>query len=233
MADTATSRLKLRKQSLGSNVNTWGDSKLNDALDTIDRSMKGFQSVALTGDVTWTWTNYTTSNDGQVSCVKLTGSLSSAVTITVPSTEWCWDIHNASGAQVTLKTSAGTGVAIQNGDRAKLQCDGTDVVNTAPTIFPSGNISISGKIDGLTAGAASGEAVEYDQMNAAIAAGGGTGAADGTVKMDALATSTYFNSALLVDSTITKTDNGDTMTLAVSSQIQSDIESAISLGMMA
>jgi len=233
MADSATSRFKARKQSLGSNVNTWGDDKLNDVLDLFDRGGKGYQAVALTGDVTWTWTNYSTSNAGQVAIVKFTGSLSSAATVTVPSTEWAWLMWNAAGAAVTVSTSAGAGVTLQNGDRAILYCDGTDVVSIAPTLFPSGNITISGKIDGLTAGTASGEAVEYDQLNAAIAAGGGSGAADGTVKMDALATSVYLNSAVLVDSSMAKTDNGDTMTLAVSTQTQSDLEAALTIAMSA
>ena len=233
MADSATSRFKARKQSLGSNVNTWGDDKLNDVLDLFDRGGKGYQAVALTGDVTWTWTNYATSNAGQVAIVKFTGSLSSAATVTVPSTEWVWLMWNAAGAAVTVKTSAGSGVTLQNGDRAVVYNDGTDVVNIAPTLFPSGNITIGGKIDGLTAGTASGEAVEYDQLNAAIAAGGGSGAADGTVKMDAFATSVYLNSAVLVDSSMAKTDNGDTMTLAVSSQTQSDLEAALTIAMSA
>lgn len=239
MADSATSRFKARKQSLGSNVNTWGDDKLNDVLDLFDRGGKGYQAVALTGDVTWTWTNYATSNAGQVAIVKFTGSLSSAVTVTVPSTEWVWLMWNAAGAAVTVKTSAGSGVTLQNGARVTLYCDGTDVVNVGHTVFPTadvtmgGALTIAGKITGLTAGTASGEAVEYDQLNAAIAAGGGSGAADGTVKMDAFATSVYLNSAVLVDSSMAKTDNGDTMTLAVSSQTQSDLEAALTIAMSA
>lgn len=232
MADSATSRFKARKQSLGSNVNTWGDDKLNDVLDLFDRGGKGYQAVALTGDVAWTWTNYATSNAGQVAIVKFTGSLSSAATVTVPSTEWVWLMWNAAGAAVTVKTSAGSGVTLQNGDRAVVYNDGTDVVNIAPTLFPSGNVTIGGKIDGLTAGTASGEAVEYDQLNAAIAAGGGSGAADGSVKVDALATAVFLGAALTEeDGSLTITDNGDSLGLSMSSQKQSDLEAALTIAM--
>lgn len=214
MADSATTRIKLRKQSLGSNVNSWGDTKLNDALDTVDRAAKGYQSIAVTGDATWTWANYTKTNEGQVSYVKLTGSLSSSATITVPATEWLWSIHNAAGNAVQIKTASGSGITLQNGDIGLLACDATNVVNVAPTIFPTGNITVAGKIDNLTAGTAGTDATNLTQVNALIASGSIPGA-DGTVKMDAAAASKYLNAAILVGGDLTKTDNGDTMTLSV------------------
>lgn len=41
MTDTATSRYGARQQSQGSNTNTWGDDKLNEALWLFDRGSKG------------------------------------------------------------------------------------------------------------------------------------------------------------------------------------------------
>ena len=237
---TPSDRYRVELQAQGANVNTWGDTRLNNALSTFDRGSKGYSSIALTGNVTWTWTQYIATNTGQVKNVKFTGSLTSTATVTVPSIEWEWDVWNAAGASVIMKTSAGSGVTIPNGARVSIYCDGTDVINNGHTVFPTaadvtmgGALTIAGKITGLTAGTASGEAVEYDQLNAAIAAGGGSGAADGTVKMDAFATSVYLNSAVLVDSSMTKTDNGDTMTLAVSTQTQSDLEAALTIAMSA
>jgi len=213
MADSAESRLLLRLQATGDNVNTWGG-YVNDNFSIIGRAAKGYEAIALTGDQTISWTNYSTTNVMEAHKIKFTGTLSSAATVTVPAREHSWRVWNAAGNAVTVTTAAGSGVTLQDGDRAILSCDGTDVINDAPTIFPSQDITISGQIDGLTAGTATGDAVEYDQMNAAIAAGGGTGAADGTVKMDALASSLYLNAAILVSGDTTKTDNGDTMTLS-------------------
>ena len=59
------------------------------------------------------------------------------------------------------------------------------------------------------------DATNLTQVNALIASGSIPGA-DGTVKMDAAAASNYLNAAILVSGDVTKTDNGDTMTIGVS-----------------
>lgn len=138
MTDTATSRYKARQQSQGSNTNTWGDDKLNEVLRLLDRGSKGYQALAMTGSTTLTWTNYVATNDGQCAVLKLTGSLSSAANLVVPSTEWQWDcIWNTTGQTITVKTSAGTGVAIPNGRKAAVFCDATDCYLSAPNIIDS------------------------------------------------------------------------------------------------
>lgn len=138
MTDSATSRYKARQQSQGSNTNTWGDDKLNEVLRLLDRGSKGYQALAMTGDTTLTWTNYVATNDGQCAVLKLTGSLSSAASLTVPSAEWQWDvIWNTTGQTITVKTSAGTGVAIPNGRKAAVFCDATDCYLSVPNIIDS------------------------------------------------------------------------------------------------
>lgn len=133
MTDTASSRYGLRQQSQGSNTNSWGDDKLNEALRLLDRGSKGYQALAVTGDATLSWTNYIATNDGQCAVLKLTGSLSSVAAITVPSTGWVWDlIWNTTGQTVTVKTSAGTGIAIPNGRQVGAFCDASDVYFAAP-----------------------------------------------------------------------------------------------------
>lgn len=133
MTDSPTSRYKVRKQSLGSNVNTHGDPKLNENLDIFDRGSKGYEALAITGDTTLSWTNYGTTNSGQVAILKLTGSLSSAANLVVPSVEWVWDlVWNTTGQTITMKTSAGTGVAIPNGRKVKVFCDASDCYFAVP-----------------------------------------------------------------------------------------------------
>jgi len=133
MTDSATSRFKARQQSQGSNTNTWGDDKLNEVLRLFDRGAKGYQSLALTGDTTLSWTNFVATNDGQCAILKLTGSLSSATNLVVPSAEWVWDlVWNTTGQTITMKTSAGTGVAIPNGRKVKVFCDASDCYFAGP-----------------------------------------------------------------------------------------------------
>ena len=127
MTDTATSRLGARQQSQGSNTNTWGDDKLNEALRLIDRAMHGVESLAMTGDTTLSWSNYVATNTGQVAFLTLTGSLSAAAALIVPSVQWCWrGISNTTGQTITVRTSAGTGVTIPNGRTISIKCDGSD-----------------------------------------------------------------------------------------------------------
>lgn len=127
LTDTATARYGARQQSQGSNNSTWGDDKLNEALRLVDRGSKGVQTVVMTGDQTLSWTSYIATNTGQCSVLLLTGSLSAVANLVVPSVEWQWDvIKNSTGQTITVKTSAGTGVAIPNGRQVPVFCDASD-----------------------------------------------------------------------------------------------------------
>lgn len=132
MTDTATTRKRLRKQSLGSNVNSWGDTKVNEVFDAIDQSIDGYLAIALTGDVTLTTTNYSTADQAKRRIHKFTGTLSAAAAVTYPSVEGWYFCINAAGAAVTVKTSAGTGIAIPNGRAALVYCDASDFYSMAP-----------------------------------------------------------------------------------------------------
>ena len=144
MVDTPTTRNRLRKQELGSNTNTWGDTKLNEVLDGIDQAMDGVLSIALTGDYTLSTMNYTTADEGKRRVLKFTGSLSSAASVTIPSLEHEYAVMNAAGATVTVKTFAGAGVEIPNGYQARVYCDGIDVFNGSPTVLP-GNVRVAAR----------------------------------------------------------------------------------------
>lgn len=174
MTDTPSSILLLRLQSVGSNTNLWGG-YLNAAMQTLERAAKGYQALAVTGDATVSWSNYSAANDGAVAFLKLTGSLSSAATLTFPGFQHYLGVWNATGNSVTIKCSGGTGVALANGSRALLYCDGADYANAAPTVFPAGltvagALAISGKVTGMTAGTSNTDGVNVAQLAAAIAA---------------------------------------------------------------
>ena len=184
MTDTPSSILLLRLQSVGSNTNLWGG-YLNAALQTLERAGKGYQALAVTGDATIPWTNYSAANDGAVAFLKLTGSISAAAALTFPGYQHFVAVWNAAGQAVTVKCSGGAGVSLANGERALLFCDGTDYYTAAPTVFPAslrvaGAVALAGKITGLTAGTAGTDAVNLAQMAAAIAASVPAGTA-GTV----------------------------------------------------
>lgn len=136
MADTPSSILLLRLQSTGSNTNLWGG-YLNTALQTLEQASKGYQSLAVTGDATISWTQYATGNTGQCARLKLTGTLAAAATLTFPAYQNFISVHNMAGAAVTIKCSGGTGVSIANNAIAVLYCDAVDYYNAGPTIAPT------------------------------------------------------------------------------------------------
>ena len=188
MADSATTRNRLRKQSLGSNVNTWGDTKLNEVLDCVDQITDGVETIALSNssDYTLTTSNYTVSDQAKQRVLWFTGSLSSAVNVIMPSVEKVFLVYNVSGANLTIKTSSGAGVTIPTGFKNLVYSNGS-VVYSHPDYFNgavkiNGAVEVAGKVTNLTTGTADSDAVNKGQMDSAIAAStSGTGA--GTVKV--------------------------------------------------
>lgn len=132
MVDTPSSVLLLRLQATGSNTNLWGG-YLNTAMQMIEQASKGYQTQALTADTTISWTNYSTGNIGAAALLKFTGTLSSAVTVTMPAYQNFILVWNAAGAAVTVKVSGGTGVAVPNGRKSLLFCDGVDYYSAVPS----------------------------------------------------------------------------------------------------
>jgi hypothetical protein len=129
MVSTPTTRLRLEKQSLGSNLNVWGDTKLNDCLERVDEAIGGVQAITISGTATTlTSTNYATDQARKAALV-LTGSLSANSTITVPNVEKLYLVVNntTQGAySLTIKTAAGSGYALRGGPQWVF-CDATDV----------------------------------------------------------------------------------------------------------
>ncbi len=216
MADSPSPVLQLRIQSVGSNVNLWGG-YINTDLAMIEQAAKGFQSLAVTGDATISWTNYATANTGAAARLKLTGAPAAACTLTFPGYHNFISVENTTAQAITIKCAGGTGVIIAAGAKALIYCDGVDYYNAAPTVFPTatavsmgGALTIAGQISGVAAATAGTQAVNKTQMDAAIAAGA-IPAATGAVKVDAAAAPGYLYDVLTVSGSLAKTDNGDTM----------------------
>lgn len=132
MTDTASSILLTREQSTGSNVNLWGGYLITTQRQT-EQAAKGYQTQAVTGAATISWTNYTTGNVGQCAHLKLTGTLSQAATLTFPAYMNRMTVNNQAGAAITVMCAAGTGVTIPNNRRMSVRCDGTDYTGDTPT----------------------------------------------------------------------------------------------------
>jgi len=142
MADSASTRLKLRKQSLASNTNTWGEPNLNEVIDSIEEAIAGVESIALSStSKTLSTTNYA-SNEYRNAVLIFTGSPGGTTTVTAPAVEKKYIIYNNTGdsSAISFKTSSGTAVTLNQGHRYIVYCDGTDMAIVRPTDMGSNRI---------------------------------------------------------------------------------------------
>lgn len=135
MASTFTTRMRYEKQADGENSNTWGV-KVNTVWDLIDEARGGFlsKSVAGASDVTLTANNSATDENRQA-VIDFTGLLTGNINVIVQTAESWWLIQNSTTGSFTLtvKTSAGTGIVVTQGEWAILYSDGTDVKKVLAT----------------------------------------------------------------------------------------------------
>jgi hypothetical protein len=99
-------------------------------------------SLAVAGGV---GTTVLTRDQAAVRILELTGALTGNRTLEVPAVAWIWSVfNNTTGAfSLTLKTNAGTGIAVTQGKRTLLYCDGTNVVDVVEMLS---SLSISGAL---------------------------------------------------------------------------------------
>jgi hypothetical protein len=99
-------------------------------------------SLAVAGGV---GTTVLTRDQAAVRILELTGALTGNRTLEVPAVAWIWNVfNNTTGAfSLTLKTNAGTGIAVTQGKRTLLYCDGTNVVDVVEMLS---SLSISGAL---------------------------------------------------------------------------------------
>lgn len=148
MPSTFTLALRLVKQAVAENNNTWGTIFNQQFADLIDTAIAGYTTVAMS-DANKTLTTANGSADEARSMgIKLTGALTADRNVIVPTVTKLYFVRNATSGDcaVTVKTSGGTGVTIPNGKSAAVICDGTNVVD-AISFLPS-----TTTIDGFSIG---------------------------------------------------------------------------------
>jgi hypothetical protein len=117
-------------------------------------------SIAGTASITMADADYTlstadgTADEARKMFVVATGALTAARNIICPTASKLYFVANTTtgGFAVTLKTSAGTGISIPNGEAMVLYCDGTNVVN-AITSFNTLDVGALAVLGALTVGA--------------------------------------------------------------------------------
>ncbi|WP_376956402.1 hypothetical protein ABNQ39_00210 (plasmid) [Azospirillum sp. A26] len=130
MPSTYSTSLRLELMADGEQSGTWGQ-KTNTNLGTLlETAIVGQATVALSStDVTLT-ANNGVADQARCAMLLLTGTLSASVNVIVPATMKLYDVVNGtSGAfTVTVKTASGSGVSVPQGQRSRLYCNATDVL---------------------------------------------------------------------------------------------------------
>lgn len=153
MATQYTPILKLALPVTGELNGTWGEVVNDNITSMVEQAIAGLATIN-----TWSSNVHTlTTADGTTSesrCAMLVaadGSGGSALTgagqIVCPNSTKLYVLKNGSTYAITLKTAAGTGVAVPSGQTAFLFCDGTNVGACVTTIVDgniSGNLTVQG-----------------------------------------------------------------------------------------
>lgn len=135
-----TTNLALAQPVTGTESGTWGDDVNNGVTAYLDIAIAGGLAVTVTvADVTLTNTQGTSSGTNigsttaQYAILNVSGAMTAARNLIVPSTSKSYIINNATtgGFTLTVKGSATTGVGLINGERAIVAWNGSDYVKIA------------------------------------------------------------------------------------------------------
>ena len=144
MTTQYTPTLKLALPVTGELSGTWGDTVNDNITSMIEQAIAGLSTInTWTANAhTLTTANGTTSESRCAMLVAATGggAPTAAAEIICPAAAKLYVLQNNTSFAVTLKTSAGTGVAVAAGDTAFLFCDATNV-NSCVTTIVNGNIT--------------------------------------------------------------------------------------------
>ena len=139
------SNLKIELIGTGDQSGTWGTTTNTNLGTAIEEAITGSADVTFaSADVTLTLTNTNTAQTARNLRLNLTGSVSAAQNLIVPSIEKQYIINNGLTYDITVKNSTGTGVAVPAGKSMIVFNTGTNVVEVVTalatgTVIPVAN----------------------------------------------------------------------------------------------
>lgn len=155
MTSSYSPDLRLELMATGDQSGTWGDTTNTNLGTLLEQAICGVLSVA-EGDTTLTLTALDGAADqARNAVVNLTGAMTGARNVVVPTANKLYLVKNSTtgGFAVTVKTTAGGGVAIAAGTSQWVYCDGTNVVQGLVGGFTpdtNNNLSVNNLFNGFT-----------------------------------------------------------------------------------
>jgi hypothetical protein len=132
MASTYSASLRLELMATGDQSGTWGDTTNTNLGTLLEQAITGFLSVAQGDVANLTLTALDGASDqSRNAVIDLTGALTAARNVVVPTAEKVYLIKNSTtgGFSIVVKTAAGSGVTVPPGTARWVYCDGTNVVD--------------------------------------------------------------------------------------------------------
>lgn len=135
MTSSPTPSLRLELQATGDNSGTWG-TKANENFTLLETAIAGYLAIDIHGSSGGTYTlsaNNYAPDEERNAMIAFTGALTGNVLVVVPTQDQKWHFINSTSGSftVTVKTAAGTGIAITQGKKTVLFCDGVNVLSLA------------------------------------------------------------------------------------------------------
>lgn len=143
MPSSYSPNLKIELIAVGEQTDAWGGTTNDNFENVFEEAITGMATAAFPADADYDWaTGFVNSVGSQAQrnlVIEVQGTLSATRSLIVPTIEKQYLIHNNTlgGQAILVKTVAGTGITIPNGQRAHLYVNGTDViavVNYFPTV---------------------------------------------------------------------------------------------------
>jgi hypothetical protein len=222
---TYSDRLRLELMTTGEFSGTWGD-RTNINIGTIlEQAIAGLKTVTMTdADKTLTTaTGNATSQGGTdysddearyaILSIVSSEALTAGRNVVIPAREKIYIIKNGTtgGQQLTIKTTAGTGLVIPNGKTMVLYCDGTNT-QSAIDNFPAGTTIGGAEIATTTTGQTfQNKTIESSTLDSS-AVGSSTPSTGAFTTLTSSSTTTLDGTTIPSDKTLVDTDSTQTVT---------------------
>jgi hypothetical protein len=168
MTSTYSSNLRLELIGTGDQSSTWGSTTNTNLGTLLEQAISGVSDVVFSTDADKTLSTVNGGTDeARQMIINLTstvvGGLTATRNVIIPSVDKLYVVKNGTsgGRSIVVKTSAGSGVTITNGETTMVWCDGTNVYSaldyTPALTIGAGGLSLQGNF--VVGGAAPNDAV--------------------------------------------------------------------------
>jgi hypothetical protein len=146
MPSSYTPKLRLTLPVTGELSGLWGDTVNTGVTTLLENAIAGIAAVSMT-DANYTLTTANGSADeARYMFLAISGTLTAARNVVCPTSSKLYYVSNSTtgGFAITLKTTAGTGIAVPNGKTMVLLCDGVNVVDATNyvTALAAGSLTL-------------------------------------------------------------------------------------------